>query len=100
MAKGYCIVMFHSVGDAAKVEAYRRLAAPVIRAAGGAFLVGGLPTRTYEDGRMERTVVIEFDSVERAIATRESPAYQAALQVLGDGAARDVRIVEGVPGEA
>jgi uncharacterized protein (DUF1330 family) len=96
MAKGYCIVMFHSVSDLAKVEAYRTLAAPVIRAAGGAFLVGGLPARTYEDGRMERTVIVEFESVERAIATRESPAYQAALQALGDGAVRDVRVVEGL----
>jgi uncharacterized protein (DUF1330 family) len=38
--------------------------------------------------------VIEFDSVETAVATYESAAYQEALRVLGDGAQRDLRIIE------
>jgi len=41
-------------------------------------------------------VVIEFESVEKAIATHDSPGYQAALKALGDGAERDLRIVEGI----
>jgi len=41
-------------------------------------------------------VLIEFDSVEQAIAAHDSPGYQAALAALGDGAVRDIRIVEGV----
>lgn len=45
---------------------------------------------------MERTVLIEFDSVEAAIAAHDSPGYRAALDALGDGAVRDIRIVEGV----
>jgi len=40
-------------------------------------------------------VVIEFDSVQSAVATYESPAYQAALKVLGSAAERDIRILEG-----
>jgi uncharacterized protein (DUF1330 family) len=40
--------------------------------------------------------VIEFPSVEAAIATYEGAEYQAALAALGDGAERDIRIVEGV----
>ena len=43
---------------------------------------------------MERTVVIEFDSVAQAVAAYESPGYQAALRALGDGAERDIRIIE------
>jgi uncharacterized protein (DUF1330 family) len=43
----------------------------------------------------QRLVVIEFDSVEQAIATYESDGYQAALRVLGNAAERDVRILEG-----
>jgi len=39
-------------------------------------------------------VVIEFDTVERAVAAYESPGYQHALKVLGDAAERDIRIVE------
>jgi uncharacterized protein (DUF1330 family) len=44
----------------------------------------------------ERTIVIEFDSVEQALATYTGPAYQAALQALGTGAVRDIRIIEGL----
>jgi uncharacterized protein (DUF1330 family) len=46
---------------------------------------------------MERTVVIEFDSVEQAFAAYESPGYQEALRVLADGAERDLRFVEAAP---
>ena len=40
-------------------------------------------------------VIIEFDSVEKAIAAYESGAYQAAFRLLGNGAKREIRIVEG-----
>jgi len=43
---------------------------------------------------MERVVLIEFDSVASAKAAYESPAYKAAHDLLGDGADRDIRIVE------
>jgi uncharacterized protein (DUF1330 family) len=61
---------------------------------GGRFLARGTPARVFESGVLERTIVIEFDSVETAVATYESPAYQEALRVLGDGAERDIRIIE------
>jgi uncharacterized protein (DUF1330 family) len=41
-------------------------------------------------------VVIEFDSVDQAVAAHDSAAYQAALAALEGGAVRDVRIVSGV----
>ena len=44
---------------------------------------------------MQRVVVIEFDSVEKAVAAHDSDAYQAALKALGSGADRDIRILEG-----
>ena len=96
MAKGYWINVFRKIKDPAKVEAYRNLAGPAMQAAGAKFLVRGMPAKTYEMGQMERVVVIEFESVEKAIATHDSPGYQAALKALGDGADRDLRIVEGV----
>ena len=46
-------------------------------------------------GIMQRVVIIEFDSVEKAVAAHDSEGYQAALKVLGAGAVRDIRIVEG-----
>ena len=40
--------------------------------------------------------IIEFENLQKAIDTYESAAYRASLEALGDGAVRDVRIVEGV----
>lgn len=97
MAKTYWINTVRSVADTEKLAAYAELAGPAIRAAGGRFLARGQPARVFEFGLMQRTVVIEFDSVDQAVAAYESPAYQEALRVLGDGAERDLRIVEAAP---
>ncbi len=96
MAKGYWINCFRSIKDPVKVDAYRQLAGPAMEAAGAKFLVRGDPAKVYEAGIVGRVVVIEFESVEKAIATHDSPGYQAALKALGDGAERDLRIVEGI----
>jgi uncharacterized protein (DUF1330 family) len=96
MAKAYWINTFRSVRDPEKLAAYVELAGPAMRASGGRFLARGRPARVFESGVMERTVVIEFETVEQAVAAYESPAYQAALRALGDGAERDLRIVDGV----
>lgn len=53
-----------------------------------------MPAKTYEAGLPQRTVIIEFDSVTAAIATHDSAAYQEAMDALGDGAERDIRIIE------
>ena len=96
MAKGYWISCFRSLKDPEKLAAYAKLAAPVMQAAGAKFLVRGMPAKVYEKGLEQRTVVIEFESVEKAIATHDSPGYQEALRVLGDACERDLRIVEGL----
>jgi uncharacterized protein (DUF1330 family) len=43
-----------------------------------------------------RTALIEFDSVEAAVAAYHSADYQEALRVLGDAAERDLRIIPAV----
>ncbi len=96
MSKAYWISAYRSVRDTAAVAAYAKLAAPALQAAGGRFLARGLPACVYESGLNERTVVIEFDSVAQATAAHDSAAYQQALRVLGEGADRDLRIIEGV----
>jgi uncharacterized protein (DUF1330 family) len=98
MAKAYWINTFRSISDQDKLAAYRELAGPAMRAAGGRFLARGMPAQVFESGIMERTTLVEFDSVEQAIAAYESPAYQEALRALGDGAERDLRIVEAAEG--
>lgn len=96
MSKAYWITLYRSIRDEQALAAYARLASPAIQAGGGRFIARGLPARTYESGLKERTVVIEFASLAQAVATHESPAYQEALRALGNGAERDMRIVEGV----
>jgi len=95
MAKGYWINFYRSVSNPAGVAEYAKLAGPAIQAGGGRFLTRGTPAKTFEAGLNQRSVVMEFDSVEKAIATYESPAYQAALKHLEGAAERDVRILQG-----
>jgi uncharacterized protein (DUF1330 family) len=96
MPKAYWIGCYREVSDPAKLAAYAKLGAPAIEAGGGRFLARGVAAQVYEAGLKERTVVIEFASMEEAIATYDSPAYQAALAALEGGAVRDLRIVPGV----
>jgi uncharacterized protein (DUF1330 family) len=96
MAKGYFVSCYRQITDPAKFAAYAKLAGPALEAGGGRILARGTAAKAYEAGQLERIVVIEFDSVEHAIAAHDSPAYKAALAALEGGAVRDVRIVSGV----
>lgn len=96
MPKVYWIAIYHEVKDAEKLAAYAKLAGPAITAGGGRILARGDPVRVYESGLKTRTVLIEFDTLDQAVATHESPAYKVALDALGDGADREIRLIEGV----
>ena len=96
MPKAYWISTYHKILDADKMAAYAKLAGPALQAEGGHFLARGLPAQTYEAAVKERAVLIEFSSVEAAIAAHDSPGYTDALAALGDGAVRDIRIVVAV----
>lgn len=89
----YWVNTFRSVSDPDKLAAYAELAGTVMADHGGRFLARGNAVAAFELGVLERTVVIEFPSVEAAVAAYRSDAYQAALVALGDGAERDIRIV-------
>ncbi len=96
MPKAYWVSCYHSISDEQKLAAYAALGGPAIMEGGGRFLARGVAALAYENGLKQRTVIIEFDSVEAAQKTHDSAGYQAALKALGDGAVRDLRIVEGV----
>jgi uncharacterized protein (DUF1330 family) len=96
MTKAYWVSTYHSITDEAALAAYAKLGGPAIQAGGGRFLARGMPAAVYEAGLQQRVVLIEFDSVEQAQATHDSPAYQEALRALGSGAKRDIRIVQGI----
>ena len=99
MQKGYWITMYRSISDPVAVAKYAELAGPAIIEGGGRFVARGLPSAAFESGLNQRCVVIEFESVEKAIAAYESAAYQKALEILKGAAERDVRIIAGINDE-
>jgi uncharacterized protein (DUF1330 family) len=96
MAKAYWVVCYRSIRNPDALAAYAKIAGPAVQAAGGRFIARGTAAKAYESGLLQRTVVVEFDGLEKAVAAHDSPGYQEALRVLGDAADRDMRIVEGV----
>jgi uncharacterized protein (DUF1330 family) len=97
MKRGYWVVAYRSVSDETALKEYGKLAIPAIGAGGGRALIRTADAiEPRESGLKQRVVVMEFDSFEKAIATYNSSAYQAALKVLGSAVDRDFRIVEGV----
>ena len=96
MPKAYAVVTYRSISDPEKLAAYARLAGPAIAPFGARFLARGNAVVARERGVKERTVVVEYPSLETAIAAYDSAAYAEAMKALGDGAVRDFRIVEGL----
>jgi uncharacterized protein (DUF1330 family) len=96
MPKGYWVTCYRSISDPQKLAAYAKLAPAATAPFGGRYIVRGSASVAFEAGQQERIVISEFPSVEKAVAAYNSPAYKEALRALGDGAVRDIRIVEGL----
>ena len=79
-------------------ETYRRQAGPMFVAAGAKYVVRGGPVTTLEgDPKMDRVVIIEWESMEVAKRFYYSAEYQALVKLrltcsVGSGA-----ILEGAP---
>ena len=97
MAKAYWVTTYRSISNPDALAAYAKLAGPAITAAGVPRITNRPPAKTWESGMNTRTVVIEFDSLDKALAAHDTEGYQAALKALGKGnVERDMRVVEGV----
>jgi uncharacterized protein (DUF1330 family) len=94
MPKAYWVTCYRSISDPKKVEAYAKLAPLATTPFGARYIARGMATAAFEAGQKERTVISEFPSLEKAVAAYNSPAYKKALEALGDGAVRDIRIIE------
>ena len=94
MPKAYWVSVYREIKDPAKLKAYAELAPKGTLPFGAKYLCRGLPQMTYEAGQKERIVITEFPSLKAAIDAHDSPGYQTALKALGDGAVRDIRIIE------
>jgi len=96
MPKAYWITVYRQVKSPEKLAAYAKLAPPAVAPFGGRYLCRGTAAVAYEAGQKDRVVVTEFPSLEKAVAAHDSPGYAKALEALGDGAVRDVRLIEGL----
>jgi uncharacterized protein (DUF1330 family) len=97
MKKGYWVVAYRTVGDEATMKNYSALAGEALGKFDARLLVSPKSAVTaLEAGLQQMTVVVEFDSYEIAQAAYESADYKKALDALGSGVERDLRIVEGV----
>jgi len=96
MPKAYLIAFYSKVENPDALAAYAKLAGPAVAANGGRMLARGGRIKSLEGGVEERTVVIEFDNFDAAVAHYDSADYQEALKALGDSVVRDMRVVEGV----
>ena len=96
MPKGYWVSVYRTISDPEKLDVYNKLAGTAVAAGGGRTFVRGGRVVSHDAGMAERTVLVEFDSFEQAVAVHESAAYQEALVALAGGVERDFRIVEGI----
>ena len=96
MPKGYMISAHRKEADPVKRAAYLKLAGAAIETAGGRFLAKGGRVQARENGIAGKTILIEFDSYQTALAAYDSEPYKEALRALDGGADRDIRLFEGV----
>ena len=93
--KAYWITRCH-VHDSHEYDEYIKLAGPAINKHGGTFLVRGGKQIELEGGPYERTVLVEFNSMQEAKLCYESSDYQEALRHSLNSSNRHVVLVEGV----
>ena len=96
MAKAYWVACYRSISNPDALAAYAKLAGPAFSKHGAKYLARGDAAQAYEAGIKQRIVIVEFESVAKAVAAHDSADYQAALKVLDNGVERDLRIVEGL----
>lgn len=77
-------------------EKYIALAGPAIEKHGGVILARGGRQVILEGGDYERSIVVRFPSVERAVECYHSPEYSEARKYAVGAAERHMVVVEGV----
>ena len=97
MAKGYWVAHV-DVDDPEVYERYKAANAAPFAEYGARFLVRGGRQEVREGQARKRTVVIEFDSYDEAVACYESADYQAAKAIRDAVSTGDMVIVEGYDG--
>ncbi len=84
-----------TVTDPDPYSKYAKAAGPVFEKFGARILARGGRAEQLEGGGRPRNVVIEFSSMEQALACYNSPEYQAAREHRVDAGIADLVIIEG-----
>ncbi len=85
------------VNDPDRYEEYKKLAPLAIAAYGGKYLARGGRIEVLEgDWPLNRFVILEFESVERAKQWHESPEYRQARALRHETASAKMVVVEGL----
>jgi len=96
MKKAYWITKYKRINNLEDLSQYAEKAIKVIETFGGKGLVRGGKYITYEGEEFIRTVIWEFENIEKATKCHESKEYQDAWSLAKDTTIRDLIIVEGV----
>jgi uncharacterized protein (DUF1330 family) len=92
------MVFNETVTDQAVFDTYRAQAAPMIVAAGGKYHVrAGAVTVLEGDPKLDRVVIIEWESMEAAKRFYFSPEYQALVKLRQSCTVGTAAIIEGAP---
>ena len=95
MPKGYWVVRAN-IHDQDEYYKYVEKASEIVKKNSGTFLVRGGMQKEYEIKGYKRTVIVEFDSYQKAIDCYNSEEYQSALKHVENSANRIFTVVEGV----
>ncbi len=94
MPKGYWIVRL-DVHNQDRYHKYIEAATPAYKEFGAKFLVRGGTIAANEGDFRSRNVVIEFESVEAAMACYESDTYTAARKIRQELSSGELIVIEG-----
>jgi uncharacterized protein (DUF1330 family) len=91
------VIVDIDVTDPAGYEEYKKLAPPAVQRYGGRYLARGGPSETLEgEWAVNRLVILEFPSGERARAWLASPEYAPAKVLRHKYARTKMVLVDGV----
>lgn len=97
MSNSAYIIATIEVTDAARYEDYKKLSSLAMRAHGAEVCVRGGASELLEgQGLPQRTVVLKFESLEKARAFYASPEYSLARQARDGACVIHMMLVEGV----
>lgn len=94
MTKGYWVVDV-DVTDAEKYRSYREFVGPYLASRGGVFLTRAGKVVVKEGTARTRTVIVEFESFEAALAAYDDPEYTEGRKLRLNAGDLDFVIVEG-----